>query len=97
MRSWLDTDGDGDGDIPGQAGLAVVARRRRDLPVADRASPDQDWGYDVCDYYGVHPDPGTLDDLDELIARAGKLGIKVPLHLATPRSRRAWGRASCMS
>ena len=58
-------------------------------------SPNQDWGYDVCDYYGVHPDPGTLDDVDELIARAGERGIKVLLHPAIPQSRRAWGRASC--
>ncbi len=34
-------------------------------------SPD-DWGYDVSDYTGVHPELGTLADLDELIAQAGR-------------------------
>ena len=33
-------------------------------------SPDEDWGYDVSDYTGVHPELGTLADLDELIAQA---------------------------
>ena len=27
-------------------------------------SPDQDWGYDVSDYLAVHPELGTLADLD---------------------------------
>ena len=29
-------------------------------------SPDDDWGYDVSDCTGVHPEQGTLADLDEL-------------------------------
>lgn len=45
-------------------------------------SPDHDWGYDVCDYYGVHADLGTLDDLDELIAEATKRGMKIMRDLA---------------
>jgi glycosidase len=52
------------------------------LPLETRASPDRDWGYDVCDYYGVHPDLGTLDDLDELIAAAAGHGMKILLDLA---------------
>ena len=31
-------------------------------------SPNDDWGYDVADYCGVHPDLGTLEDLDALVA-----------------------------
>jgi alpha-glucosidase len=34
-------------------------------------STDEDWGYDVSDYAGVHPELGTLADLDELIEAAG--------------------------
>ena len=34
-------------------------------------SPNDDWGYDVADYAGVHPDLGTLADLDALVAAAG--------------------------
>ena len=44
-------------------------------------SPDQDWGYDVSDYTGVHPELGTLADLDELIAEAGQRGLRVLLDL----------------
>jgi alpha-glucosidase len=44
-------------------------------------SPNLDWGYDVSDYYGVHPDLGTLDDLDRLVAEARRQGIDVLLDL----------------
>ena len=37
-------------------------------------SPDQDWGYDVSDYLGVHPELGTLADLDELVSAGGSAG-----------------------
>jgi alpha-glucosidase len=44
-------------------------------------SPNEDWGYDVSDYMGVHPDLGTLEDLDDLIAAAGERGIQILLDL----------------
>ncbi len=43
--------------------------------------PNADWGYDVADYRGVHPDLGTLEDLDALVAEAGARGIRVLLDL----------------
>ena len=42
-------------------------------------SPNRDWGYDVSDYEGVHPDYGTLADFDALIAAAHAKGIRVLL------------------
>jgi alpha-glucosidase len=44
-------------------------------------SPDEDWGYDVSDYLGVHPELGTLGDMDLLIAEAAKRGMRVLLDL----------------
>jgi len=44
-------------------------------------SPNADWGYDVADYTDVHPDLGTLADLDRLVAEAGQRGIRVLLDL----------------
>jgi alpha-glucosidase len=44
-------------------------------------SPNVDWGYDVADYLGVHPDFGTIADLDQLIAEAGSRGIQIWLDL----------------
>ena len=44
-------------------------------------SPDADWGYDVSDYIAVHPELGTLADLDELIAAAAGRGMPVLLDL----------------
>ena len=52
----------------------------RHLAVADHAVPGRRLGlrlglrlsYDVSDCTGVHPEQGTLADLDELIAQAGR-------------------------
>jgi alpha-glucosidase len=49
-------------------------------------SPNVDWGYDVADYYDVHPDFGTLDDLDALIAEAKSKHIEVWLDLVPNHS-----------
>jgi alpha-glucosidase len=84
VRSWRDTDGDGCGDLSGViAGLDYL----RWLGVdgiwlsPTMPSPDRDWGYDVSDYLGVHPDLGTLADMDKLIAEAASRGIAALLDL----------------
>jgi alpha-glucosidase len=83
-RSFADSNGDGIGDL---AGL----HRRLDylhwLGVdgiwlnPTFPSPNRDWGYDVSDYCDVHPDLGTMADLDALTAAAGGLGIRILLDL----------------
>jgi alpha-glucosidase len=95
VRSWLDTDADGYGDLRG-----VISRldHLEWLGVdgiwlsPTMPSPDTDWGYDVSDYLGVHPDYGTLADLDELIARAGARGLPILLDLVPNHtsSQHAW-------
>ncbi len=84
VRSFADSDGDGSGDLGGLlerldylAWLGVDALwLSPTMP-----SPDSDWGYDVSDYTGVHPDLGTLRDIDRLIAAAGDLGMAILLDL----------------
>ena len=83
-RSFFDADGDGTGDLRGVIGkldyLAWFGVSGIWLNPTF-PSPNVDWGYDVSDYHGVHPDLGTLADLDELIAAAGRRGIRVLLDL----------------
>ena len=84
VRSFADSNDDGVGDLPGVLGrLDHLAWLGVDglwlSPVMP--SPNADWGYDVADYCAVLPDYGTMDDLDEVIAAAGKLGIRVLLDL----------------
>jgi alpha-glucosidase len=83
-RSFQDSDGDGIGDLRG------VTDRLDHLQWLGVdgiwlnptfPSPNRDWGYDVADYYGVHPELGTQDDLDRLIAEARRRGIRVLLDL----------------
>jgi alpha-glucosidase len=84
VRSWRDTNGDGYGDLRGViAGLDYLAWLGVDgiWLSPTMPSPDHDWGYDVSDYLGVHPQLGTMDDLDELVARAGERGMRVLLDL----------------
>jgi alpha-glucosidase len=83
-RSFADSDGDGIGDL---AGIRERLDHLEWLGVTGiwlnptMPSPNDDWGYDVSDYLGVHPDLGTLEDLDALIAAAGERGIRVLLDL----------------
>jgi alpha-glucosidase len=84
VRSWRDSNGDGYGDIRGiVAGLDYLSWLGVDgvWLSPTMPSPDEDWGYDVSDYTGVHPELGTSEDLDALIAAAARTGIKVLLDL----------------
>lgn len=79
-RSFVDSNDDGVGDLPGIIGkLDYVA----DLGVDGIwlspffPSPMKDFGYDVADYCDVDPLFGTLADFDRLVARAHELGLKV--------------------
>ena len=79
-RSFLDTNGDGVGDLQGVTDrLDYIA----DLGVDGIwlspffTSPMRDFGYDVADYYDVDPLFGTLADFDALLRRAHALGLKV--------------------
>ena len=79
-RSFLDTTGNGVGDLPGIidrlpyiAGLGVDA-----LWISPFfKSPMADFGYDVADYRAVDPMFGTNDDAHRLIAEAHRLGLRV--------------------
>ncbi|MHB1272040.1 MAG: alpha-glucosidase family protein [Rhodanobacter sp.] len=79
-RSFLDTNGDGVGDLPGiierldyVAALGVDA-----IWIAPFfKSPMADFGYDIADYRDVDPLFGTLADFDRLLAKAHGLGLKV--------------------
>jgi len=83
-RSFADSTGNGHGDIQG-----IIDRldHLQWLGVTGLwlnptfPSPNDDWGYDVSDYLGVHPDFGTEADMDRLIAEAGERGIRILLDI----------------
>jgi len=81
-RSFMDSNGDGTGDLPGiTARLDYLARLGVDAiwisPIFP--SPMADFGYDVADYTDVHPLFGTLADLDRLVGAAHQRGMRVLL------------------
>ncbi|MBK8023983.1 MAG: alpha-amylase [Chloroflexi bacterium] len=83
-RSFMDSNGDGVGDLPGiTARLDYLAWLGVDAvwisPIF--ASPMLDFGYDVADYRAIDPLFGTLADFDALLDRAHALGLKVILDL----------------
>lgn len=95
VRSYADSDGDGVGDL-----LGLVSRLDHLAWLGVDAiwlspvypSPNTDWGYDVADYLSIHPDYGTLEDVDRLVAEASERGIRV-LHDLVPNhtsDRHAW-------
>jgi alpha-glucosidase len=83
-RSFADSNGDGVGDLPGiiehldhLQWLGVDGLWVSPITV----SPNADWGYDVSDFCAVDPELGTLDDVDRLVAEAGRRGIRVLMDL----------------
>ena len=79
-RSFQDSDGDGVGDLRGAIRrLPYLASLGIDAVWISPffKSPMADMGYDVADYRAVDPLFGTLEDFDELLAEAHRLGLKV--------------------
>ena len=84
VRSWRDSNGDGVGDLVGLIdGLDYLQWLGVDAIWLSPTmpSPNTDYGYDVSDYFDVHPELGALSDMDRLIEEAGARSIAVMLDL----------------
>jgi len=80
IRGFFDGNDDGVGDLPGLiAKLDYLQWLGVDclwlLPFYP--SPLRDGGYDISDYFDVHPESGTVDDLRTLLTEAHARGIRV--------------------
>ncbi|HEY0018119.1 MAG TPA: maltose alpha-D-glucosyltransferase [Longimicrobium sp.] len=80
VKAFQDSSQDGVGDFGGLiqrldyvAGLGVDVIWL--LPFYP--SPLRDDGYDIADYYGIHPNYGTLDQVQQFLDEAHKRGLKV--------------------
>ena len=101
-RSFLDTNGDGVGDLPGIIErLDYVATLGVDaIWIAPFfKSPMADFGYDIADYRDVDPMFGTLADFDRLLVKAHGLGLKVMIDqvLSHTSIEHSWFRESRQS
>ena len=88
-KSFQDTDGDGIGDLRGVISrLDYLEYLGIDgiwlSPVC--ASPQVDNGYDISDFRAIDPMFGSMEDMEELIAEAGKRGISIILDLTLNHS-----------
>jgi alpha-glucosidase len=98
-RSFADSDGDGQGDLPGvTTRLEHLARLGVDALWLSPfyLSPQHDGGYDVADYRAVDPRYGTMADVDALLRRAHALGLRVVVDLVPNHTsdEHAWFRAA---
>lgn len=83
-RSFQDSNGDGVGDLQGIISrLPYLSGLGIDLiwicPVYP--SPNDDNGYDICDYQDIQKEYGTMEDFDELLHKAHELNIRVIMDL----------------
>lgn len=98
-RSFQDTTGSGEGDIPGvtrhldylrKLGVGAIWL----TPVYP--SPMVDNGYDISDYTAIDPRYGTMADMDTLIAEGKKRDIRIVMDLVYNHTsdRHAWFQES---
>jgi maltose alpha-D-glucosyltransferase / alpha-amylase len=80
VEKYVDANGDGIGDFAGLtrrldylAGLGVTCVWLQPF----YPSPNKDNGYDVSEYYGVHPKHGTLGEFVDFMNHAHQLGLRV--------------------
>ncbi|GAF40370.1 oligo-1,6-glucosidase (Sucrase-isomaltase) [Agrilactobacillus composti DSM 18527 = JCM 14202] len=98
-KSFLDTNGDGIGDLPG---IIKKLDYLKDLGVDALwlspiyQSPQVDNGYDISDYRRIDPMFGTNADFQTLIDQAHRRGIKIIMDLVANHTsdQAAWFQAS---
>ena len=98
-RSFLDTDGDGSGDL---RGVIKKLDYLKDLGVSALwltpifPSPWRDSGYDVADYDGIDRSMGTMADFHDLIIEAHRRDLRVILDLVINHTsdQHGWFQAS---
>ena len=84
VRTFHDSNGDGIGDFPG---LEQKLDYLQELGVNAIwlmpffPSPLRDDGYDIADYYSVHPSYGTLEDFQKVLHAAHERGIRVIIEM----------------
>ncbi len=80
VKAFQDSNGDGIGDF---RGLTRRLDYLEDLGVTAiwllpfYPSPLRDDGYDIADYYNIHPDYGTMRDFKTFLREAHKRGLRV--------------------
>jgi oligo-1,6-glucosidase len=83
-RSFKDGNGDGIGDL---LGIIEKLDYLKDLGIRTiwlspiYASPNTDYGYDISDYYSIHPDFGTMADFERLVVQAKERNIAIVMDL----------------
>jgi len=99
VRAFTDSNGDGIGDLPGLTNrLDYLQALGVDclwlLPIYP--SPLRDDGYDIADFYKIHPDYGTVDDFRVLVEEAHRRGLRVISDLVPNHTsdQNAWFQAS---
>jgi glycosidase len=88
VQSFCDSDNDGIGDIKGMTSkLDYLADLGIEgiwlMPMSPSPSYHK---YDVTDYYGIHPDYGTMEDFKEFVEEAHKRNINVVIDLVLNHS-----------
>ena len=99
-KSFNDSNNDGIGDIPG---IIEKLDYLKDLGVdivwisPCYPSPFADQGYDISDYYNIHPAFGTLEDMDRLLSEAKKRNMYIILDLVVNHcsDEHEWFKKAC--
>ena len=84
IRSFKDGNGDGIGDLYGvDEKLDYIKSLGVDgiwfSPIYP--SPNADFGYDISDYYSIHPDYGDMEQFKRVLEHAHDLGLKILMDL----------------
>ncbi len=106
VRSFMDSDGDGIGDINGLTSVLDYLNDGDPATTTDLGitgiwlmpiNPSPSYhGYDVTDYYDINPEYGTKEDFKNLLQEAHQRGIKVIIDLVINHTSSAhpWFQAS---
>ena len=94
VRSFMDSNGDGIGDLPGLITKLDVLAGASDESLGITGlwlspiypSPNRDFGYDISDYRAIDPIYGTMEDFGQLVAQAHQRGIHLIMDLVVNHS-----------